>query len=656
MRVFDIESDGLLDTITALHCINVIDRASGKRLAFNGGVYKDGSPAPRDGTIDDGLQYLEEANCIAGQNIIGYDIPAIQKLYPNWKPQGRVFDTKVCANVIWPDIAERDHTALARGRLPEEFKKKGLIGKQSLESWGYRLGEYKGDFKPSDYKDEDGEPHTWKTIGFTQEMDTYGRQDPEVTLKLVEKIESKSYSQECLDLEHRVAQIIFKQHERGWCFSVAAAEQLTMTLQRRHAEIAGELSKLFQPWYAPEITKGSALFTPKKDNKKAGYVAGAQLSKVKHVVFNPASRDHISDRLMKLRGWRPATFTPEGKPQVDETVLGALPYPEAKTLAEYLLIEKRLGQVALGNQAWLKKAVRTGIYGVTGEHHRVHGTVNTNGAVTGRMTHAHPNVAQSPTVTAPYGKECRSCWTATPGLVLVGCDAEGLELRMLGHFVALYDGGEYARAVVEGKKEDGTDVHTLNQRSAGLNERDGAKTFIYALLYGAGDYKLGLIAYDDFTAEQRARFNAKYTKKRERAAALKRLGGAKRARLMGNLPALKKLTDAVKRAVLTRGHLRGLDGRLLHVRSEHAALNTLLQSGGAVVMKRALVLLDDSLEGGVPAVGNIHDEIQMETKHEFAPILGTIAADSIRRAGEHYKLRCPLAGSFNVGANWAETH
>jgi DNA polymerase I-like protein with 3'-5' exonuclease and polymerase domains len=248
-------------------------------------------------------------------------------------------------------------------------------------------------------------------------------------------------------------------------------------------------------------------------------------------------------------------------------------------------------------------------------------------------------------------------------LVLVGCDAEGLELRGLGHYMAKYDGGAYADAVVNGKKENGTDVHTVNRNAAGLNLRDSAKTFVYALIYGAGDFKLGTIVYDDLTEEQRQRFLAKYPTTKKRMAAIKRLGTKRRARLMEALPALGELTEAVKAAAKGRGYLRGLDGRLLHVRAEHSALNTLLQSAGAVVMKKALVMLDDALNLAyrcnntvVEPVANIHDEFQIETQQEVADEIGKLAADCIRKAGEHFNLRCPLAGSYSVGSDWAGTH
>lgn len=656
MLVFDIETDGLLDDVTVVRCINVIDRSTGKRLAYNGGVYASGDPAPRDGTIEEGVTLLAAADCLAGHNIVRYDLPVLKQLH-GLTYSGGVLDTQTCATVIWTNLADMDFAAISKGKLPHEFQKDGLIGKHRLEAWGRRLGVVKGDFKPSDYPNPGtGEKHTWKTIGFTPEMDAYGRQDVESTLALVEKIESKNYSAECLKLEHDVAQIIWRQRVRGFAFDVPAAMALAGKLQVRHAEIATDLTKVFEPWYAADVAKGTAVFTPKKDNKKQGYTGGVPFSRVKHVVFNPGSRDHIADRLTKLRGWRPTQFTDGGKPQVDESTLEPLPWPEAKLLTEYLLIEKRLGQIAEGKEAWLKRAKEdaAGVY-------RVHGSVNTNGAVTGRMTHSYPNVAQTPRVGSPYGEECRACWIATPGLVLVGCDAEGIELRALAHYMARYDGGEYVLVVVSGKKEDGSDVHSVNQRAIGLNKRDGAKTFVYALIYGAGDYKLGLITYDDFTEEQRAKFNEKYQQKRARSTAFKKLGASRRDRLMANLPALGQLVDDVREAA-NRGYLRGLDGRLLHIRGPHAALNTLLQSAAAVLMKKALVLLDADLAsirsttGVTEFVANIHDEWQIETTEETANEVGRLAADAIRRAGEHFKFRCPLSGSFGVGRNWAETH
>jgi DNA polymerase-1 len=651
MLVFDIETDGLLPTLTRIHCINVIERSTGRKLSFNHGVYADGSPAPRDGTIEDGLAMLADADVLAGHNIIAFDIPAIQKVYPNWTFRGRVYDTLVVVSVIHTNIADKDFRALANGKLPDEFRADGLIGRQSLEAWGYRLGVQKGDFDPEKFTNpETGKPHTWATIGYTKEMDEYARQDPVTSLTLVEHCESKNYSQECIELEHAVQFVIKRQERRGFAFNVKKAEALTAKLQKRKAELDAELQRLFPPW---EVQLPD--FTPKRDNKKKGYKAGVPVKRTKMLVFNPGSRPHIADRLAAKFGWKPSKFTDNGQPAIDETVLSELEYPEAKPLIEYFTVDKRLGQLAEGKKACLK-FVRNG---------RIHGSVRTNGAVTGRMTHADPNVAQTPTVEADYGFEFRDCYEASPGLVLVGCDAEGLELRCLGHYMAKWDDGVYANTVVNGSKADGTDVHSVNKRALGMNSRDvHTKRFIYAMLYGAADYKLGTIVYDDFTDEVREKFNKRYpaSKKKTRGAAIARLGESRRARLMTNLPALEKLIKAVHKAA-KRGYLIGLDGRHIHVRSKHSALNSLLQGAGAIVMKKALVLFDEVVvttyrcnDAIVEPVANIHDEFQTETQPEIADDVGRLAADSIKRAGEHFKFRCPLSGSYKVGASWAHTH
>lgn len=660
MLAFDIESDGLLDELTTIHCIHVLDRKTGKRSRFNNGIYADGSPAPRDGSIEEGVEFLMTDD-IGGHNIIGFDIPAIKKLYPKFKPRG-VFDTLVSVRVIWPNITDLDFARLRSQKLPDVFRASGLIGSHALEAWGYRLGEYKGDFDPTNYLNPvTNEPHSWATIGFTQDMDSYGEQDVTVTDKLLALIESKNYSRECLNLEHDVASIIQRQVNYGFAFNEEAAYELMAALQKRRAELEHQLIQTFHSWYAPD-GKNKGHFIPKRSNKNAGYTEGAPLSKVKLVQFNPGSRDHIANRLTTLFGWQPSEFTEGGKPKIDETTLDGLTYPEARLLKEFLTVEKRLGQIGEGDQAWLKK-VKNG---------RIHGSVNTNGAVTGRMTHSNPNVAQVPKVGTSYGAECRALFQHSLG-ILVGCDAEGLELRMLAHYMARYDDGEYVNTVVNGKKEDGTDVHSVNKRIAEFNKRDNAKTLIYAFLYGAGDYKLGTIVLDDFTDDKRVRFNAKYPEGAARDAAIARLGTTVRGKFMKGLPALKKLVDAVKKAAKEKGYVKGLDGRLIHVRSGHAALNTLLQGAGATVMKRALQLLDAELIArgyrntsalyenneatfDYEFVANIHDEFQTDTKEDIAQDIGKLAANAIKRAGETFRLRCPLSGAYEVGKNWKETH
>lgn len=217
-------------------------------------------------------------------------------------------------------------------------------------------------------------------------------------------------------------------------------------------------------------------------------------------------------------------------------------------------------------------------------------------------------------------------WTVPEGKKLVGIDASGLELRMLAHYM---DDEDYTNEIING------DIHTANQNLAGLESRSQAKTFIYALLYGAGDEKLGSVAGGG-----------------------RSVGARLRQSFFDNLPSFKTLKNRVGRAA-EEGYIKGIDGRKLFVRSQHAALNTLLQSAGAIVMKKALVILNEKIkEKGLDAhfVANVHDEWQIETEEMSADTVGNLGVGAIREAGIHFNLNCPLDGEYNVGNNWSETH
>lgn len=587
--IFDIETNGFLDTVTTIHSICVFDLEADKLHSFG------------PDTVEEGLAMLLTADVLVGHNIVKYDIPVIRKLRHKWDYKGKVFDTLVATSLIWPKDAlkDRDFMAVRKGNMPG-----GLVGKQSLEAWGYRLGNYKGDFK--------GPWEHW-----TPTMQEYCGQDVRVTVDLYRRIIAKQYSQTALDLEHGVAEIIARQERAGWQFNEEACERLYAKLAGRRAELEAQLRATIQPWYVKDKE-----FTPKQDNKKMGYVKDQTFTKVKLVLFNPNSRDHIADRLTKLFGWEPAEFTDGGKPKLDDEVISKLPFAEAKLIAEYLMVQKRIGQAAEGDKAWLKHS-RKG---------RIYGQMITNGAVTGRAIHFNPNLGQVPANDVPYGHECRALFEAQAGYKLVGADCSGLELRMLAHFMARWDGGKYGEVLLTG------DIHTMNQNAAGLPTRADAKRFIYAFLYGAGDAKIGQIVGKG--AEEGKRLKAKFLKQ---------------------TPALKNLIEAVKAKVRSQGYLIGLDGRRLICRSQHSALNTLLQSAGALVCKRWLVEIDDALRASglihqCQQVGWIHDEVQIEVKEQHAEAVGRICADAAVRAGEFFKLRIPTAGEFKVGNNWSETH
>ncbi len=592
--IFDLETDGLLDEVSKIHCLVTKDTETGEVICALGG----------DGDLTLALEALMKVDLIVGHNVIKYDIPVIQKLYPWFKVDpSKVFDTLVATRLVYANIKDTDNVLLKQEKLPGK-----LFGSHSLAAWGHRLGNHKGDYKGG-----------WEV--FSQEMLDYCVQDIEVTHSLYQKILDENYSQQALDLEHQVAWLMAKQERNGFCFDMPKAAVLLTKLVQRRGELERELKEYFGSW---EVQLPD--FTPKVNSTKYGYTKGVTVKKIKVVEFNPSSRDHIADRLITLYGWKPVDFTEGGKPMVDEIVLGKLTYPPCKQLTEYLLVQKRISQLNEGGQAWMKCEKKG----------KIHGSINPNGAVTGRATHSYPNISQVPSSNSPYGHECRELFTVPPGWLLVGADASGLELRCLAHFMAKWDGGKYAEILLGG------DIHTENQKAAGLSTRNQAKTFIYAFLYGAGDAKIGSIV--NGSAGEGRKLKAKFLR---------------------SLPALGRLVEAVQSSA-KRGYLLGLDGRRIHVRSSHAALNTLLQSAGAIVCKKWLVILEEHLQaaglkhgwdGDYAFCAWSHDEVQIACRNpEISQQIAAMATQCVTLAGEHYAFRCPTAGESKQGINWADTH
>jgi DNA polymerase I-like protein with 3'-5' exonuclease and polymerase domains len=333
-------------------------------------------------------------------------------------------------------------------------------------------------------------------------------------------------------------------------------------------------------------------------------------------------------------------------PKIDEEILKHLPYEECKPLAKFQMLQKRCAMIAEGKQAWLRC--------YNEETNRIHGAINQFGTVTGRCNHFKPNLGQVTAPRSPYGKECRSLFIVPKGWHLVGCDADGLEARCKAHYITPFDGGEFVKCILEGKKKDATDIHSLNRDRLGMASRDVAKTWYYAFMYGSGNENLGRIAmeddnYKDYTGD------------------LKKLGSKHRGKLSKEFKGLKELIDAVQAKCKQRGNkmwLRGLDGRKIPVRAVYSSLNTLLQSAGAVIMKKAMVIAEELIlsQGLVPVkdyvqILFVHDELQYECRtKDIAEIVAECVAHSIALAGEHFKLRCPLAGSSKIGKTWLDTH
>jgi len=570
--IFDIETNGLAPT--KVWCIITKDIDTGVISSYVEGQWPTFNIA------------IAQAQEVIGHNIIGYDIPACEKLLGTDFSACKITDTLVMSRLADPQREAH-----------------------SLGHWGEKLGYPKGDY--SDW------------THYTHDMLLYCEQDVNVNHEVYKALlkELEDFKPDSLELEHDVQRIIQKQIRNGWLLDSPKARDLVAELQEKSYSLEEEVQRVFIPLptfvkeVTPKVKKDGDFSTVglKFLGDQWEQVAGP-FSRIDWPVFNLGSRQQIG-RYLKHFGWKPKAFTETGHPIVSEDILKNVKgIPEAELIASYLLVGKRIAQV----RSWLEAANED-----TG---RVHGYVNTNGAVTGRMTHSKPNLAQVPSSSSLYGPECRSCWIVPKGYKLVGIDASGLELRMLAHFM---DDADYTNTILTG------DIHTANQKAAGLDTRNQAKTFIYAYLYGAGDEKIGSIA-----GGGRAK------------------GKKLKASFLKATPALAKLKENVAQSA-AKGYITGLDGRKVFIRSEHAALNSCLQSAGSLIMKQALIILDRyAILWGIDYkfVGNIHDEFQVEVREDQASKFGALAASCIEAAGIHFKLRCPLAGEFNVGNSWADTH
>lgn len=708
MLVTDIEANNLLEKVTQFHCGVIYDYSTDEYVSYR--------PWDFSAYLDALEAEVARGGLIVFHNGHKYDAPVLTKLAKlqlNREfhlPRENVVDTLVLSRLLFANIKDSDMALLRSGKLPGK-----RYGSHALEAWGYRLGEMKGEYK-DDFKkllEEQGEDYVdgaeW--ISFNEPMMDYNVQDVVVTKALLEKLLSDKhyfppeggcgdnwwmhdavtfwqYSCEAVWLEHRAAWLLAKQERNGFPFNTKAIEELYVELAGRRSELLQTLTDTFGTWYQPKggtelflhprtgkplgkyprvkYPKQGAIYKkPKNKAQREGrepceldtrdYVEGAPYTPVEHVVFNPSSRDHIALKL-KEAGWVPTEFTDKGAPKVDDEVLEHVRVedPEKQRcidlIKEYLMIQKRIGQAAEGDKAWLRYVQEDG---------KIHGSVNPNGAVTGRATHSFPNLGQVPGVRSPYGEPCRAAFGAEHHLdgltgqpwIQAGIDASGLELRCLAHFMSKYDGGAYADVILNG------DIHTVNQTAAELPTRDNAKTFIYGFLYGAGDEKIGQIV-----------------------GAGKERGKELKKKFLENTPAIAALREGIQQTLVEssrwvageqkvkwkRRWIKGLDGRKVHVRSPHAALNTLLQSAGALICKLWIVETEELLlkaglkhgwDGDFAYMAWVHDEIQVACRTtEIAQQVIDIAQQAMRNVGDHFKFRCRLDTEGKMGPNWAVCH
>lgn len=611
--IFDLEANGLYYEATEIHCISL--KVDDKPTE----IYTSRPLRGVQGTIEDALDLLSQSDIIIGHNVINYDIPLIKKLYPEWEYK-ECLDTLILSRLSNPNLGAKD---VFRKSVPPRLK-----GSHSLKAWGYRLRKLKGDF---------GETESWDVL--TQEMADYCKQDVVVTYALYQKMVEANIPTEAVWLEHEFAKIIDRQEKYGVYFDVQAARKLHIELMEEIDTAEENLFKVFKPLdtWTPKTYPANPI---KKDGTKSvAFLNQESLGcryedgvwgYYKTVEFNPSSRQNIARWLTEVYGWQATEFTEKGTPIINEGVLSELDFPEGKILAHYFIVTKMIAMIAEGKNAWLKMVTTDS---------RIHGRVNTLGAVSRRCTHSSPNLAQVPSARSYKGAEARALFRAPTGKRFVGCDADGLELRTLSHYMARFDGGKYGLAVDEGVKDKGTDIHTLNQKSAGLPTRDDAKTFIYAFLYGAGDAKIGEIVKG--TAEDGKRLKDSFFRK---------------------IPAIKTLVEQVALTYKASGTLKALDGNPFHIRAAHSALNTLLQGAGALVMKYYLVFADKELQKhfkvGVEYefVLNVHDEVQVECDAGVADKVASILEKAFDEVTTHLKFRIPLRGTAVIGDSWAQTH
>jgi len=578
--VFDIETDDL--NATKIWCLSTCDSKTEELNSYYGD------------TLQQGIKKLQDAEKLIGHNIIGFDIPVIKKLTGVDLSNKKIIDTLVLSRLFNP-VREGNH---------------------GLESWGYRLNYPKIKFTDYDI--------------FSQEMVTYCERDVLLNKKVYDVLskEKNGFSRDSINLEQSIANILNKQRDKGFLLDVKFASLLLATLKDKLDATVIEVHKEFKPEehtlvLYPIKTSAGKLSKMAVDSDGTKYRLNSdeydllnqqdEIHRISRTEFNLGSRKQIGEYLQKF-GWKPKKFTPTGQPIVDEGTLKNIDdIPQAKLIADYLLYQKRIAQI----KSWLES---------TDDNDRVHGYVNPNGTITGRMTHREPNLAQVPSSNSPYGKDCRACWVVPKDYNLVGIDASGLELRMLAHYM---NDKEFTNEILHG------DIHSANQKIAGLKSRNQAKTFIYAFIYGAGNEKLGSVVGGGKQDGQRLK-----------------------QRFLDNLPSLRTLKNRVTRAA-SKGYIKGLDGRKIYIRSAHSALNALLQGGGSIVMKKALELLNQYIiEHKLDAhfVANIHDEWQIEVAKKDSKKVGELGVVAIKNAGLSFDMKCPLDGEYHIGDNWSETH
>lgn len=583
--VADIETNGLLrQDSPIIHCLVTQDLDTGQVICYDD-EGSDNEP------IVTGIKYLMEAEEVWGHNFLSFDTEFIREIYPFFKPK-KIYDTLILSRLFFTDLLDRDFRSKP-ANMPAN-----LYGRASLESWGYRLGHYKSEF---------GKTTDWSE--YSAEMLAYCIQDVAVNVELCKLFEPKlEQYKACIETEHRLAEVMAWQEREGWDFDVRKAHELESKLRSELELLSEQMRDTFH------MVDGGQ-FTPKRPNQNKGYVEGATMTRLKE--FNPTSRQHIAFAFQNFRGWKPRELTDTGRPKIDEKILMEIGTDESKKFARILTLQKHLGQLSEGQNSWLKLAVKGKV------HHSC--VLNTN---TGRQIHMRPNVAQTPSE-----REYRELWGPGKGRVQVGADASSLELRCLGHYLALFDGGSFSKEVVEG------DIHS-KLAAIYQTSRKISKGVTYAMIYGGSNFRIGLTAG---------------ASKQDAAKEGKRI----RSAIMSGLDGFAELSKAIATRAET-GVLKALDGRPIRLGNKtYAATNYLLQSCGACLCKayvlRSHELLKEAQIDYRP-LGFIHDEQQLSVHPDHAEQAAFLLVAAMKDVQKQFNFRCELDAESVIGQSWADCH
>ncbi len=601
---FDIEANELVAKVDRIHSL-IIKNAWTEETIFNGS--SDSDPSRPD--YRKGYAILGDADILLAHNGIAYDFPVMEKL-DGWVPRDSAkWDSMILAQHHFTNQKDLDYNLFRTGKLPGK-----LIGNHSLKAWGLRLGYHKLDYNGG-----------WEQ--WDEEMQIYCEGDVGVVCHLWRYLHDCSFIEEAARIEMRLAEYLYYQQTNGFPFFQKKAEEFSVQLETDLLP----LKKMLREYFGNLVIKSQKkVLYPKKTGVRKGkqFVKDCGYCRMSVGEFNPGSDAQVIAALKRKYGWKPTVFTDTMLPKFDEAVIKTLPYPEKEPLLKWAKVKKIMSMLEGGKTSWMKKV---------GEDGHMHGRVNQSGTVTHRASHSNPNMGQVPSADKPYGHECRALFGPPAGWRQTGIDVSGLENVMLAHYAAKFDGGEFTRYVMEG------DTHTAGMIAGGFTEeRPIFKTWWYAYLYGAGDGKLGAILGKDGVA-----------------------GRASRAKFQAGMKGIGKLVDDIKK-VAAKGWFRLLDGRIVVCRSEHSALNTLLQGSGSILVKYWIVALYEELLGrfGRPGWDGrwsplvwVHDEIQIAHKDaEVQQFLETRGVELIGIIGERFNLRCPITGEAKTGSSWADCH